>query len=1097
MALLLACALMFGALHVVDIVSAATVHTIPDANIEAVKCMTPVVLGGDNLESYEWSPAMAGMGDVYEYPTGSGKSFAVKANTVTGKTYSGRGGNLLTLKFSNVMTVNKRAVNATITIKEIKIYRNKTSGVGNRDIYVSFMTLNPTNIWVGAGQGYENDDWVSKEVTFETSFTWADTGQNVLTSIPMCQALNDVDSYYGEEGVLDEGWKGNSGYTKDIYTFDKCGLNVDTDNMEISLSKDLNTIGDDIWTVSGALVPLQSGTISLSQTFYEYACATGILFYSPYDDQNMPMPTKQADNSKVYEPGNTIIWNIEQKVHTYQADIFGHYSSFTFTDVLPEEVTFESAKLYHNNKDVTEDYGILSYDSDSRIVKYMFSSDTLKNDGLYNGGTLKLQITTKALNDTKNVITVTNNAATTVSDRNYSDLIQSTNEVSVKINPAFDITTEIDHGTITDDRMNIKKGENHTVTWTLENGYYIYSVTVDDKLVEADGSYTFTDINSDHKIIVTTRPYYKITTVAEHGSIDKSVAGLKQGDEQTINFRPDEGYYLEAVKVDGKLLEVSDEMDSYTFSDIQDNHLIEVKYAPYFRITGEIDYGTIFGDIENIRKGESHTVTWTPEEGRYTGNVTVDGKELVVTGGSYTFSNIGANHSIVVKTLPYHQITTGIDNGFISERIVNIKDRESKLVSWTPKAGYYVSAVKIDGKIVYMGNTLKYPTSYEFSDINTNHHVLVETKIIPNLVITKEADKDVYNVDDEITYTITAQQTVEGAAATNVLIVDKDKTKGLEFNPDTVQCSDETAKITKEKGTFAISLDELAYGDTVTITVKGKVTKAELESSDINNTVTIKSDQTEEVSADKKVEIWYNIITAVENGTIDDSISDLKYGDEQTINFRPEKGYYLEAVKVDGNVLEVSDEMDSYTFSDIQDNHLIEVKYVPYFKVVGKIDHGTITDDRVDIKKGENHTVTWTPEHGRYVTKVTVNGTVFYETDTVTKNYPMSYEFKDIGADCDIVVETAPIPEEITVQEITTIPETTPEETTVQKITTVPETTLEVTTPIITTKSETKPNSYSAPKTGGQAYSIFSIICLIVLIPGIVMMKLIGKKSNK
>lgn len=909
-------------------VSAAAVHIIPNSNIEAVKGMTPVILGGDNLISYEWNPAMTGMGNAYEYPTGTGKSFAVKANTVTGKMYSIREDNgLLVLKFSDVMRINKRAVNATITIKEIKIYKNKTSGVGNRDIYVSFMTLNPTNIWVGAGQGYENDDWVSKEVTFETSFTWADNGQNILTSIPMYQALNDVDSYYGEEGVLDEGWKGNSGYTKDIYTFDKCGLDINAETMTLSLSRDLNTVGDDIWTVSGALVPLQGGSTAeggiISQTFYEYACATGILFYSPYDDRNMPTPTKQADNSKVYEPGDTIIWNIGQKVHTYQADIFSHYSSFTFTDVLPEEVIFESAKLYHNNMDVTADYGTLSYDSGNRTVKYTLSSDTLKNDDFYNGRTLRLEIQTKASNSTKNVITVTNSATTNVSDKNYSDLIQSTNEVLVKINPAFDITTEIDHGTITASKSGIKKGMSETVTWAPENGYYIYSVTVDDKPVEADGSYTFTDINADHEIIVTTRPY--------------------------------------------------------------------------------------------------------------------------------------------------HQITTGIDNGVISERIVNIKDRESKIVSWTPKAGYYVSAVKIDGEIVYRGNTLNYPTSHEFSNIDANHHVLVETKKIPTLVITKEADKETYNVDDEIIYTITAKQTVEDAIATNVVIADQDKTKGLEFDLSTVKCSDENATIKKENGAFTVSLDELTYGNTVTITVKGKVTKSELVSSDIKNTVTIKSDQTDKISADKKVKVHYNIVTNVEHGTIDDSISDIKYGEKRIINFKPDEGFYLSEVKVDGKQEKITENMDSFTFSGIKDNHLIEVKYAPYFKVVGKIDYGTITDNRVDIKKGESHTVTWTPQNGRYVRKVTVNGTVFYDTDTVTKNYPVSYEFKDIQSDCEIIVETAPIPEETTVPETMTVEKVAPEETTTEEITQNEE---------ITSKAVIGNSSSISPKTG-DFRSFMTIIILL------------------
>ena len=320
----------------------------------------------------------------------------------------------------------------------------------------------------------------------------------------------------------------------------------------------------------------------------------------------------------------------------------------------------------------------------------------------------------------------------------------------------------------------------------------------------------------------------------------------------------------------------------------------------------------------------------------------------------------------------------------------------------------------------------------------------------------------------------------------------------MEFDLDTVKCSDEAAKIKKDNGAFTVSLEEMPYGKTITITVKGKVTKAELESSDIKNIATIKSNQTEETSSDKNIKINYNIITAVENGMINDSVFDLKNGENKTINFKPDDGYYLNEVKVDGKVLEISDEMNRYAFEDIKDNHLIEVKYVPYHKVTTEIDNGTITEDKTDIKTGEDYTVTWTPADGRYVKKVTVNGIVHYEGNT-TFGYPTEYAFINIESDCEVIVETAPIPEETTVVETTWLEES----STQQVVTDSEETTSEeinveemIPEPSETTRKTPPAPSYNAPQTGGQAFTIVAFIPLIGIAVALVLL-LLGRWNQR
>ncbi len=509
--------------------------------------------------------------------------------------------------------------------------------------------------------------------------------------------------------------------------------------------------------------------------------------------------------------------------------------------------------------------------------------------------------------------------------------------------------------------------------------------------------------------------------------------------------------------------------------------VITNRHNPEYTIITEIDQGTITETETDIPYGADRTIKWIPADGRYVSTVTVDDKD-VSDKECFVFENITADHTVKVTTLPYHMITTKIDHGLITERIEKIKDTECKIVSWTPEAGYYVTKVIIDGVEIYSGKRVSgYPTSHTFDDIKKDYDIQIETKKIPNLTITKKSDKDIYNVDDEVTYTITAKQTIEGAEATNVVITDQDVTKGLEFDLSTVSCNIKDAVINTKDNSFDVLIDRLSYDKEIIITVKGKVNKDTLESKDIKNTVTIVSDQTEEKQDDADIVIGYNIITSVIHGTITESVFNIPYGTDETISYKPDEGYYFYSVKVDGENLDIKEFENSFSFKETHANHLIEVEYVPYHKVTTVIDHGTITDDKEDIKTGEDYTVNWTPETGYFVTKVIVNGVVFYEDNTIS-GYPTSYEFSNITENKDIKVETAPIPEE------TTVPETTITETVTTEKPDVPETTTQKKT--VESKQDNILDSHkgTSPKTGdlNKTGSILFMGMVVTALIGIV-----------
>ncbi len=175
----------------------------------------------------------------------------------------------------------------------------------------------------------------------------------------------------------------------------------------------------------------------------------------------------------------------------------------------------------------------------------------------------------------------------------YNDDSLVSNEVETEI--VYTITSSITNGTITPSKTDITGGSDEVYTYAPNDGYYVSEVVVDGETVDIDTSYTFTNVVDNHDIKVTCLPYYTITTKVVNGSITPTVTSLKDGYNQTIDYSPDEGYYLESITVDGIEADIETFTSTYTFSDIHENHEIEVVYRknPTISITKDLDPGDV------------------------------------------------------------------------------------------------------------------------------------------------------------------------------------------------------------------------------------------------------------------------------------------------------------------------------------------------------------------------------------------------------------------------------------------------------------------------------------------------------------------------
>ena len=111
-----------------------------------------------------------------------------------------------------------------------------------------------------------------------------------------------------------------------------------------------------------------------------------------------PVKTVSAASVNALSP---VVFSVSQLMESVGKSSSTRISSLSFKDPLPDNVTYESAKMYKivagEETDVTSSAGTLSYNSSTRTVEYAFSSSWLANESKSQiGETYKLVINCRA-----------------------------------------------------------------------------------------------------------------------------------------------------------------------------------------------------------------------------------------------------------------------------------------------------------------------------------------------------------------------------------------------------------------------------------------------------------------------------------------------------------------------------------------------------------------------------------------------------------------------------------------------------------------------------------------------------------------------------
>ncbi|MCL2168049.1 MAG: C10 family peptidase [Lentimicrobiaceae bacterium] len=245
-------------------------------------------------------------------------------------------------------------------------------------------------------------------------------------------------------------------------------------------------------------------------------------------------------------------------------------------------------------------------------------------------------------------------------------------------------------------------------------------------------------------------------TAGTNGTISPTGnVSVNYGANQTFNFYPNSGYHIDKVLVDNVNNPGAVASGNYTFTNVTANHTISVTFAinTYTITASSGGNGTISpnGTI-TVNSGANQTFTFTPNTGYHIDQVLIDNVNNpgAVASGSYTFTNVTANHSISVTFATNTYTITAVAgvNGTISPSgDVTVNHGENKTFTFTPNTGFQIADVLVDDVSNSGAVTNGF---YIFSNVTANHTIASTFAIIDNITVNELDNIKVYSFQNSV-----------------------------------------------------------------------------------------------------------------------------------------------------------------------------------------------------------------------------------------------------------------------------------------------------------------------------------------------------------
>jgi len=282
------------------------------------------------------------------------------------------------------------------------------------------------------------------------------------------------------------------------------------------------------------------------------------------------------------------------------------------------------------------------------------------------------------------------------------------------------------NGTATDS-LRVEKSSDVSVTVTPgADNYYIGEVVIngisqdisDSKLFET----VIIDVTEDIEVVVSFISVYTVSVSSGEGGrvfvngseiIEKA---FEENSQLSVEIRPDDGYQVTSVSVDGRSQEITD-ADGFAFSlTVTGDIEIAASFVKVYSIT--VTYDSEKGSVQTAPSGEGGVVTVevdteveivaVPGEFYRVSKVEITGAEdEVYTDNRYNFSNpytktltADNDYDVVITFAPliYNMTLTSSENGSIYSDSNTVLYGESATVTIRPDDGYSISSALVNGE---------------------------------------------------------------------------------------------------------------------------------------------------------------------------------------------------------------------------------------------------------------------------------------------------------------------------------------------------------------------------------------------------------------
>ncbi len=410
-----------------------------------------------------------------------------------------------------------------------------------------------------------------------------------------------------------------------------------------------------------------------------------------------------------------------------------------------------------------------------------------------------------------------------------------------------------------------------------------YTITVTDAIGCSNTcTYNVNDPGANHNITA---------SAGTNGTISPSgITSLANHGNQTYTFTPASCYEVDTVLIDGVYNSAASSASSYTFSNVTDDHTIDVTYkmttstiTPYLGSNGTISPSA----PTTVNCGGGQVYTFTANTCYEIDSVWIDGvnNNAAATAGSYSFTNVTTDQSIEVtfklKAASTITATSGANGTISSAGASSVNCGASKVYTFTANTCYEIDSVWIDG---VNNNAAATAGTYTFTNVSAAHNIDVTFK-------------------SKTPSTITATSDANGAISS--------------AGASSVNCG--------ASKTYTFTANSCYEIDSVWVDGINNNTAATAGSYTFTNVTTAHN-----------IDVTFKLLPASTitafsgaNGTISSlGASSVNCGASKTYTFTANTCYEIDSVWVDGVYNNTAVTAGSYTFSNVTAAHDIEVTFI-------------------------------------------------------------------------------------------------------------------------------------------------------------------------